>query len=804
MWRMFAPPLGNGKTRPTTLASSQFGGSAVDEHNSSGSWGPTEQNSPPFNQGRGYAEVSHYSEHDGLPSSPFFGSGIVDTQPKKVRKVPPGLPSSVYVSTSGEEYGRDPSGYPGSKPSSLYPASIYMQDGLHSSSEPWASPGSLGQPGYPSVVGNSPHLGQPGSFAVINPQDRMKHLPLPVSPQNYPLHGSDVNSSLSSGYHSSSAGYSVSNHTNPVNGTDPLIGRAHSSIYPSDPNSSNFSSNPTTPVGSPQSIAAASQWPRVSSQSTLSPNYEGGLHALNKMEDHLEEAILVLRNHAVGSGTGPADVHGLSGSLSQTFPGSRPSMVENQQDSSASLPPGGALLHGHRAAVPTQPNPLPELSHQPDVFTNTPCSTNSSNCSDIKREDKDEDENSSLADKSEDDRKESKVTRTRTRWLLYLTREFTLDVLSNIKEDEEDVPLEMKAERERERRMANNARERLRVRDINEAFKELGRMCQLHLSNEKPQTKLLILHQAVNVILNLEQQVRGHSVTDEGLTAEEKEQRDRERRMANNARERVRVRDINEAFRELGRMCQAHLKSDKAQTKLIILQQAVQVILSLEKQVRERNLNPKAACLKRREEEKVSGVVGDPQMPLTGGHNPVGHIAAVAAGIFRQLLSMGALGPLHFSCSNMFSSFPYGPRTVLGASLKCTRCSDLSLTNSRATSSALRWDRMRSTVRPVSSMWTRFPSGSQQAALPREARSRSCMMATPTVRSSRPASAFRLLRKGFKGWRSVAQLERILASESNQLLKPSKKLENLHQRPRGAKLIYIVMYAYYNTLEKSI
>lgn len=47
----------------------------------------------------------------------------------------------------------------------------------------------------------------------------------------------------------------------------------------------------------------------------------------------------------------------------------------------------------------------------------------------------------------------------------------------------------------------------------------------------------------------------------------------------------------------------------------------------------ERNLNPKAACLKRREEEKVSGVVGDPQMTLSASHpglgdahNPVGHM----------------------------------------------------------------------------------------------------------------------------------------------------------------------------------
>uniref|UniRef100_A0A8C2DD22 Transcription factor E2-alpha n=1 Tax=Cyprinus carpio TaxID=7962 RepID=A0A8C2DD22_CYPCA len=516
---MFAPPVANGKNRPTTLASSQFSGSGMEERSSP--WAAGEQNSPPFNQVQSYGEGSHFNEHDGL-SSPFLGTGIsgknergpyssfggqpgflpsdiampsadamspsglksgsqfyqsypnnprrrpsegsMDTQPKKIRK-PPGLPSSVYAATSGDDYIRDGAAYPGSKPGSVYPGSFYMQG-----------------------------------------------------------------------------------------------------IYPSDHNGNNFSSTPSTPVGSPQGIATgAAQWSRASGQTALSPNYEGGLHAL---VDRLEEAIHVLRSHAVGQAPGipgaHAEMHGLLGAVStssgsmgvlpQTYsnPGlplsnRHPTMAGSHHDDHACLPPSSTLLQSAHASGTPQPGGAPEgFNSLPGGLAHA---THSSNKSDIKREDKEEDENSSVADKSEEEKKESKSSRTRTR-----KEVFTHQVLSGLSdqgedqdnEDDEDLPPELKVEREKERRVANNARERLRVRDINEAFKELGRMCQLHLSNDKPQTKLLILHQAVNVILNLEQQVR------------------------------------------------------------------------------ERNLNPKAACLKRREEEKVSGVVGDTQMQLSGPHPGLG------------------------------------------------------------------------------------------------------------------------------------------------------------------------------------
>uniref|UniRef100_A0A8C6NGG5 Transcription factor E2-alpha n=1 Tax=Melopsittacus undulatus TaxID=13146 RepID=A0A8C6NGG5_MELUD len=639
---MFPLPVANGKNRPTTLASTQFGGSGLDERPGSGSWGTGDQNSSTFDQGRqSYGEGPHYGEHRDLPphssisSSPFLGAGLVgksserssystfgrdtgmpglnqagflpsemgiaspstlsptgvkggsqyfsypnnprrrgadssiDGQPKKVRKVPPGLPSSVYPSNSGDDYSRDTAGYTPSKPpSTVYPGAFYMADGLHNSADLWSSPGAMSQSSYGAMLGSSSSPLPPASgFNSLHQHERM----------NYQLHSGEVNGGLPSvsGFSSASTPYGVSSHTPPISGTDSMMGNRGTTAGSSGDAlgkalaSVRASAAPwphpcfvLCPIPcSPCFFPGTSQWSRASGQGALSPSYEGSLHTLqNKMEDRLDEAIHVLRNHAVGqTATMPSnhgDMHGLLGSapahsatvgsLSQAFPASvmalgnrHPNLVGggHPEDGLSSNP---NLLHNH-VTLPSQPSSLPDLNRQQDTYSGLSGglgrSSVSSGTSEIKREEKEDEENTSVADNSEEEKKELKPSRNRT------------------------------------------------------------------------------------------------SSTDEALSLEDKDLRDRERRMANNARERVRVRDINEAFKELGRMCQMHLKTDKAQTKLIILQQAVQVILGLEQQVRERNLNPKAACLKRREEEKVSGVVGDPQMTLSAshpglgdGHNPVGHM----------------------------------------------------------------------------------------------------------------------------------------------------------------------------------
>ncbi|XP_051943168.1 transcription factor 3a isoform X8 [Hippocampus zosterae] len=559
---MFELPVTNGKNRPTVrLASSQFGGSGVDERNGSGPWGSAEQSSPSFNQGRCFGEDGVYSEQAGIAPGTVYGTGHagkpergpyspfatqpgflpseiampspdalspsglkptsqfyssyegnnsrrrpthdpIEAQPKKIRKVPPGLPSSVCP--SGEDFNRDNVGYSASKAGSIYTPTFYMQEGLHPPSDPWGSAGSMVQPGYPSMLGNSTHLSQHGPFTAINPQDRLKRQPLPLSPQNYPQHGSEVNGNHPAGFHSGSNSYGVPSQTPPLaanRGAVPgssgdEIGKALASIYPSDPNSNGYSSSPSTPSGSPQATSGcASQWTRSSGQATPSPNFHGGIQGMsNKLEDRLDEAIHVLQRHASGQGgPGLAEMQsllasglGLSSAFSSAAHGltSRlPGMVSNHHEDSAGLPSSGGLGH-HSSSSALQ-------GSQTEGFTSLVSNLNRS--SDIKRETKEDDENCSVTDKSEDENKELNALQTSL-----------ID-----EDDDEDLPVEIKAGREKVRRMANNARERLRVRDINEAFKELGRMCQLHLNYEKPQTKLNVLQQAVNVILDLEQQVRG-------------------------------------------------------------------------------------------------------------------------------------------------------------------------------------------------------------------------------------------------------------------------------------------------------
>ncbi|XP_076432755.1 transcription factor 12 isoform X2 [Peromyscus maniculatus bairdii] len=680
---MFSPPVNSGKTRPTTLGSSQFSGSGMDERGGTTSWGTSGQPSPSYDSSRGFTDSPHYSDHlndsrlgahEGLSPTPFMNSNLIGKtsdrgsfslysrdsglsgcqssllrqdlgiaspaqlsssgkpgtpyysfsatssrrrplhdsvaldplQAKKVRKVPPGLPSSVYApSPNSDDFNRESPSYPSPKPpTSMFASTFFMQDGTHSSSDLWNSSNGMSQPGFSGILGTSTsHMSQSSSYGSLHSHDRLSYPPHSVSP-------TDINTSLPpmSSFHrgsTSSSPYVAASHTPPINGSDSILGargnaagssqtgdalgKALASIYSPDHTSSSFPSNPSTPVGSPSPLTGTSQWPRAGGQAPSSPSYENSLHSLkNRVEqqlhehlqdamsflkdvceqsrmedrlDRLDDAIHVLRNHAVGPSTSlptsHSDIHSLLGpshnapigNLSSNYGGSSlvtnsrsASMVGPHREDSVSLNGNHSVLSSTVAASNT------DLNHKTPENFRGGLQNQSGNVvpTEIKTENKEKDENlhepPSSDDMKSDDESSQKDIKVSSRGR------------TSTNEDE-DLNPEQKIEREKERRMANNARERLRVRDINEAFKELGRMCQLHLKSEKPQTKLLILHQAVAVILSLEQQVR------------------------------------------------------------------------------ERNLNPKAACLKRREEEKVSAASAEPPTTLPGTHpglsettNPMGHL----------------------------------------------------------------------------------------------------------------------------------------------------------------------------------
>ena len=94
------------------------------------------------------------------------------------------------------------------------------------------------------------------------------------------------------------------------------------------------------------------------------------------------------------------------------------------------------------------------------------------------------------------------------------------------------------------------------------------------------------------------------AASEDNIDPELRAQKEKDRRFSNNTRERMRIRDINDALAELGRICQSlnPKKEDpnsKPVTKLGVLNMAVDVITNLEQKVKERNLNPSALCLPR-------------------------------------------------------------------------------------------------------------------------------------------------------------------------------------------------------------
>ncbi|XP_032906465.1 transcription factor 12 isoform X16 [Amblyraja radiata] len=496
---MFSPPVNSGKNGPTTLASSQFGGSVMEERTGTNSWGSADQPSPTHESSRAFAESPHYSEqlndsrlgsHEGLSPTPFMNSSLMGKVSERSSLPPYNRDPVIPVCQSSNRRSDVGIGSPAPLPSSGKPGTVY----------------------YP--------------FTATNPRRR----PLHDTPALDPSQAQKVRK------------------------VPPGL---PSSIYSPDHTSSSFPSNPSTPVGSPSPLSGANQWSRPGGTPS-SPSYENSLHSLkNRVEqqlhehlqdamsflkdvceqtrmedrlDRLDDAIHVLRNHAVGPSTsmsgGHGDMHSLLGpsqngpigGLNSNFGASalvtssrQASMVGSHRDETVSL-------HSNHSILPnTAPPSSAEINNQAQDNYRGLSSLQSHSAvlgpPEVKTEDKDENTNDSFSsdDKRSDDEgcKNDPKMPSRGR---------------SSQHEDEDLNPEQKAERERDRRVANNARERLRVRDINEAFKELGRMCQLHLKSEKPQTKLLILHQAVTVILNLEHQVRERNLNPKAACLKRREE----------------------------------------------------------------------------------------------------------------------------------------------------------------------------------------------------------------------------------------------------------------------------------------
>uniref|UniRef100_A0A8C4GSK6 Transcription factor 12 n=1 Tax=Dicentrarchus labrax TaxID=13489 RepID=A0A8C4GSK6_DICLA len=652
---MFSPPVNGGKNRPTTLGSSQFSASGMEERTNQASWAPGGESSPSYESSRGFAGSPHYSDHlsdsrlvshEGLSPTPFMNSNIMgnvknvcvcllfqssvrtdivlaspgpvttsgkspaplysfnaaNPRRRSLPDPPPVGQCHVYApSPNSEDFNRDSPSYSSPKPSSSMFASTFF-DGTHSSSDPWNSSNGISQPGYGGMLaGSSSHMPQSGNYSSLHSHDRL----------NYPAHSvsPDINASLPpmSSFHRSNTSTSpfvTAAHTPSANAADGVmgtfssaanrgnatgssqtgdaLGKALASIYSPDHTSSSFPSNPSTPVGSPSPLTATAGWPRTSGQTPSSPNYENSLHSLKnrvhqQLHEHLQDAMSFLKDVCESRMEDRLD------RLDDAILVLRNHAV----GSTASLPSDIHSLLGQ-----AQNGPIAAIGANFPASALVPSRTAAMGGAHA-------DDAASLNNSHGGLASASSTSSTELNHQLEAFRGLTSALAGQV-----PATLELKVEKQDKDEMHNN----LSTDDKSDDESDKN------MRTPRAGTRTSITE-------------------DEDLNPEQKAERERERRMANNARERLRVRDINEAFKELGRMCQLHLKSEKPQTKLLILHQAVAVILNLEQQVRERNLNPKAACLKRREEEKVSGGSGDAQQAHTGVHpgltdtsNPMGHL----------------------------------------------------------------------------------------------------------------------------------------------------------------------------------
>ncbi|XP_065944729.1 transcription factor 4 isoform X3 [Magallana gigas] len=549
-----------------------------------------------------------------------------------------GKRSKMYPS-SPEEYNDSSNRYHAS-PNPMFPKdSYYMPDGPgHNTPDPWSSSNGLPTSTYPSMlpgnshhsqaypsmhhshdmvrsspVGNSDVRHSPGVMVAQwlgnnppssssssvpssrhHPQQGYSNVPPPPPPQDNL--GLPPMSTFRPGTTIPTTSYSTTSPT--VNGggsggggqgsqTGDAINKALASIYsPTDHTNSSYGSNPSTPVSSPPP-GSSSQWQRPSTQTSTSPHFEGGnpLHSLqSRMEERLDDAIHVLRHHAGEpqmAGLAAAAVGGGGGghqNLSMMHSGGNHPNGMSGMSSYSGM--GGISSHvdqmgsHHNTSENTESKSLDGAPSEKASLA-------------LKEEKMDKIDGDSNKSESSGEGSKSSVTSPGGNGPPSKRSRYGDDtsLAGRSEPNDEDESPETKAERERVRRQANNARERIRVRDINEAFKELGQMVALQSGSTQPLTKVMILQHAVHVISSLEQQVR------------------------------------------------------------------------------ERNLNPKAACLKRREEEKTE------ELPGGRGGMTADDLAAQQAALSgsASLSQMGSCGgggrgggvSMNNAPTNRHSAYPY-------------------------------------------------------------------------------------------------------------------------------------------------